>query len=105
MPSTEKAFQRKVLQYLRERGGWWRKMSPLPYGHTGDPDIIGCYHGVFVSIELKAPGKYKDPEKGATALQKEVLDDIALCGGVTLVVDSLEPIIQELDSLDRVHLW
>jgi hypothetical protein len=99
--SSERVFQRKVLQYLRERGGLWRTASPLPYGHTGDPDIYGVYNGRPVFIELKAPGKYKDPRDGLTDLQRQVLEEIWQSRGLALCTDKLGDIRDLLDAIDE----
>ena len=34
-----------VLKYCRSRGGWWQARPASPWGHSGFPDILGCWHG------------------------------------------------------------
>lgn len=46
----------------------------------GIPDIIGCVHGLFISIELKQSSKHK-PSK----LQAHNLELIRFAGGLSFV--------------------
>ena len=53
------------------------------FGTAGIPDIIICYRGKFIALEVKAPGR--EP----TALQKLVLNRITDAGGIATVVRSV----------------
>jgi hypothetical protein len=55
-------------------------------GTVGIPDIIACIKGVFVAIEVKAPGKLAN----VTPNQVNVLNSIKAVGGVAMVVDNLD---------------
>ena len=89
-------LQKKVLAYLKGRGGYWQNNSPGPYSRNGIPDIIGCLDGQFYAIELKAPGRYTDPHKGLSAAQERTGKDISKAGGFWVCVDSLEGVIDVL---------
>lgn len=81
----EKDITNKILRYLRgldecfcfkEHGG--------SYGSCGIPDIIICYKGRFIALEVKT-------EKGkTTALQDFNINKINKSGGTAVVVRSLE---------------
>ena len=60
----EKQIQLGVMRYLKTRGGWWKKISDK--FQKGIPDILGCYEGFFIAIEVKQPSgkltKYQEHE-------------------------------------------
>ena len=51
------------------------------YGKSGVPDIVACVRGRFIGIECKAG------DNKPTALQVKALEDIALAGGVSVVIN------------------
>jgi hypothetical protein len=55
-----------VLKYCRSRGGWWQARPASPWGHSGFPDILGCWHGIFIGLEVKMPGKDARPDQVLT---------------------------------------
>lgn len=64
--------------FWKEHGG--------PYGTSGIPDIICCYKGRFLGLEVKLPsGKL-------TALQKRALDRINAAGGIARRVESVDDV-------------
>lgn len=81
----EKAIENKIKQYLKtvEDLYFFKEHGGL-YGTAGVPDIICCYKGRFIALEVKAPdGK-------ATALQDATIKRIRKAGGVAEVVRSVE---------------
>ena len=72
-----KASVRKVLD---EFDAYYFFPPANGYGRAGIPDIIVCYRGQFIAIEVKA-GKNK-----ATALQLRELQLIKEAGGFSAVV-------------------
>jgi Holliday junction resolvase len=70
------------------------------YGASGVPDIVACYKGKFIGIEVKADMKKNKP----TALQQKNLREIDDNGGVALVIDAfnldhLKEVLDELNSI------
>lgn len=53
---------------------------------AGIPDLIVCYKGVFVGIEVKAPGKVTN----TTPLQREQIRLINMAMGYAIAADNLE---------------
>ncbi len=92
----ESAFQKKVLTYLKGRGGYWIKIHVGAYQLEGEPDIIGTYKGRFVAFEIKQ-GAYK-----ATPLQLYKIEQIKKSGGLAMVVYTLDQVVEVLDKID---LW
>ena len=80
----ETRLSEKVLDTLKSQGGWWFKVHGGPYQLAGVPDIIGCWNGYFVAIELKIPGEKP------TRLQELIIQAIHNAGGRTGIATSVE---------------
>ncbi len=83
----EKAIENKIKQYLKTVDAlYFFKEHGGLYGTAGVPDIICCYKGRFIALEVKAPdGK-------PTALQEATINRIREAGGVAEVVRSVEEV-------------
>jgi hypothetical protein len=90
--TPEAKVKKKVVEQLKELRAYYFYPVTGGYGHSGVPDIVGCYHGVFFGIECKA-GKNKP-----TPLQSKNLKQIRDAGGLDLVVneDNMHTVIDEL---------
>lgn len=96
----ERVLQSKILQALRRYGGWWIKYHVPPrYGTAGVPDILGCYRGIFVAMEVKRPGG-----DSPTPLQQEQINSIRRDGrGIAIVVQSVDEALGICYKLDRAR--
>lgn len=45
------------MDQLEVEGGWWVKIHGSAFQQAGIPDILGCYTGLFIAIEVKCPGE------------------------------------------------
>ena len=81
--TPEKKVKDKVVKILKEYEAYYFYPVTGGFGASGVPDIIACYNGKFVGIEVKADLK----KRGPTALQMKNLAHISKCGGVALIVD------------------
>ena len=70
MPS-EADFSRKLQKILRSRGWWVVKYHASQYTPKGIPDLICCYKGQFIGLELK-----RDAKAGLSQWQARVGQDI-----------------------------
>lgn len=61
-------------------------------GEAGVSDLLCCLDGVFVAIEMKAPGK----KNTVTLKQQAFMNRIELAGGFTAVCDSVEGFLETL---------
>lgn len=52
--ASEKRFENKIKEYLKEKGCWNVKFFANRMTKVGVPDIIACVNGRFVGIEVKA---------------------------------------------------
>ena len=92
----EKAIENKIKQYLKtvEDIYFFKEHGGL-YGTAGVPDIICCYKGRFIALEVKAPdGK-------ATALQDATIRRIIGAGGIARIVRSLEEVKSIIGGVDE----
>ena len=83
------------MQFLRKSGGLWLKLRDSSVGVSEWSDIIGCYHGVFVAIELKVPGR--KPRPGQFAFLKIV----KLAGGVSGYATSIKEVREILKEVEE----
>ena len=93
---VEKSIVTSILRYLKtlphcfafkEHGGI--------YGTAGIPDIICCYKGRFLGLEVK------QPSGRLTELQKQTIDKINIAGGIALRVDSVADVKKVIHALDN----
>jgi hypothetical protein len=73
---------------------WYYMPVQNGMGVVGIPDIIACWKGRFLAIETKAPGK----RNNTTENQKRVLKEIGAHGGLQIVVDDVEQLLQYLST-------
>lgn len=75
---NETQFKEKVMADLKQLEGCY-VLKTQERGRVGVPDLLICYKGKFVAIELKA-------EKGrVTKIQLHTLDKITAAGGLAFV--------------------
>jgi len=95
-PPLEKKIVNATLTALKARGGFWYKAHGSPYQTAGLPDIIGCYHGRFISFEVK-----RDEHGEATALQTFMMERIRTAGGVAILIHTVKMALAILDRIDE----
>ena len=80
MATPESKVKKRVIDTLKKLGAYYFSPVTSGYGHSGVPDIIGCYKGRFFGIECKAGCNL------ATALQLAEITKIHKAGGAALIV-------------------
>jgi len=98
---TEHDLKVRVLKRLRAFGGYWQKQWGGPYAAAGVADILGCYSGHFIAIELKNP-KFTNPKAELTPAQWNYLSQIKANGGFVIVSNDSDDVIQQLTALHLV---
>lgn len=78
---SEANFQKKIIKYLNSLDAYVFKHNASAISKAGVPDIICCYKGLFMGIEVK-----KDNKSKPTELQKYNLNSINNKGGVGIVL-------------------
>jgi Holliday junction resolvase len=82
---SEKTLQRQILEYLKTVCGCWC-IKTVVTNERGVPDILVCYHGRFLALEVKSM------EGRPSILQLAQMRRINSAGGVAYVVKSLEDV-------------
>ncbi len=109
---AEESLQRTVADYLAQcvpappSGPWWTAVNPIPAKsraaagisramglRAGTPDIVLCWKGRLVGIELKAGRGRMSPA------QRETHETIPLAGGVVTTCRSLDDVAAFLATL------
>lgn len=90
----EKTIENKIKAYLKSIGAYYFKHHGNQFSQVGVPDIIACYKGHFIGIEVKN-------ETGKTSpLQDINLKMIQDAGGYSLVARSVEDVEWVIKDID-----
>ena len=65
---------------------------------TGIPDVLGCYRGRFVALEVKKPTRSGRPQ--ASSRQELTIRRIVRAGGFARVIDDPSQALWVLDQID-----
>lgn len=91
----------RIIRHLAVRGAWNVKTTGV--GKAGCPDILACYSGYFIAIEVK---REHDGAYGVTKKQQHELEQIARAGGGWIVAASVSDVSLLLDDIDtRERQW
>ena len=91
--TPEGKVKHAVRKLLDARAIWYYMPVQTGYGVTGIPDFVCCWHGAFLDIECKAPGR----RTSVTPLQQRCLEQIREHGGYAAVVTSAAELETMLD--------
>lgn len=89
---TESKFQSLVIKHLKSKNAY--VINNIGTITAGIPDLTVCVGGVFISLELKVPGKYK-----ATQLQIANLMKVKKAGGYAAVFTYSENWVKDLNKM------
>ena len=79
----ESTLQCQIITYLRDRGAYVFKAVGSARQQVGTPDLLVCWHGRFIGLEIKIPGE------ATTPMQAHELQRIRAAGGLGAVVMSV----------------
>ena len=91
-----------IKKYLASLGSdvfFWKEHGG-PYGTSGVPDIICCYKGRFLGLEVKLPTGV------LTELQKRAIEKINRAGGIASRVEcvaDVQKIVAQVDEEENHH--
>lgn len=89
----EKNIENKIKKYLKSKGAYYFKHHGNQFSQVGVPDIIVCYKGRFIGIEVKN-------ETGKTSpLQDINLKMINDNGGIGIVARKVEDVSKVIDNI------
>ncbi len=106
---SEADIQRQIIQYLELRGALVNRINSgaikTEHGsyvrfnsQPGCSDILACYRGRFVAVEVKRDSKTKPRQE-----QIDYLESVRRAGGFGLVAWSVEMVEVLLNSVDWVE--
>ena len=85
-----------IKRLIRSRGGWCVKIHGGPYQDAGTPDLLACYKGRFIAIEVKTARGVVRPE------QKAAKRAITECGGYALITHTIGDVADVLNAIDKL---
>lgn len=94
----EQDYQRKIMDFLKSKGAYVVKV--IRASKAGVPDVLCCYKGRFLAIEVKKPETVRNVSK----LQAYNLDLIQNAGGIGFVAYSKEQVQKVLEAIDEAML-
>lgn len=93
----EKSVENSIKDYLFSKNAYFFKVHGSKFMLPGIPDIVCCYKGKFIGIEVKAPGKLYNQSD----YQVIHMDNIRKAGGIYLLTDNLQDVIDLLEDIDK----
>ena len=95
MTMREKSIENKIKTYLKSKGAYCVKYFGNAFSQVGVPDLLVCYKGRFIGIEVKN-------EKGKTSqLQNINILNIRNAGGISFVARSVEDVEGVIIAIDN----
>ena len=91
----EQDYQKKIVKYLESRGAYVVKV--VAASKKGVPDILACYNGNFLGIEVKTP----TTRANVSQLQEYNLRQIDKAKGYSGVAVTVDDVKILLDLLDE----
>ena len=97
---NESQLTSQIENLLKSKGAYCEKIFGGGYQASGIPDILCCYRGYFLAIEVKSPtGKGR-----ASDIQKLKIKAIRDAGGVAFITDNIEDVERVLKFIDDGNL-
>jgi hypothetical protein len=96
MKQTEAELTSAIRLLLKTVGifSWKQWQGPMSQPR-GVSDIIGCWNGRFLAIEVKTPGGRVSPD------QEKFLEAVRRHGGIAFVARSIDDVIEGLGIQNR----
>lgn len=96
MTQPESRLQKKIQDAITKRGGFVFKVHGSSHMMAGLPDLIACYRGLFVGVEVKMPGNK------ASKIQLLRHDSIKRAKGLVCVAYSVPEAMEMFDAIDTM---
>ena len=88
----ETGLQQRIIRTLRTRGCY---VYNTPSSVVGTPDLLCCYRGLFLAVEIKTSDRRSTP----APRQEFVAAEIRAAGGASIVARSVNDVLRLLDEL------
>lgn len=92
----EQDIQRKIIKYLESVGAYVVKV--VASNKSGTPDILACYRGIFLAIEVKRP----ETKTNVSELQEYNIKKIKEAGGIAIVswdLDAVKAVVENINYM------
>lgn len=92
----EQDIQRKIIKYLESVGAYVVKV--VASNKSGTPDILACYRGIFLAIEVKRP----ETKTNVSELQEYNIKKIKEAGGIAIVswdLDAVKDVVENINLM------
>ena len=96
MSQPEARLGSEIRRACIARGAFAFKIHGGPTMMVGLPDLIMCYRGTFIGMEIKVP----DPSSQPSKIQRRRIKEIRDAGGRAFVVRSVASAMRILDAVD-----
>ena len=93
----EQDIQRKIIKFLESQGAY--VIKTISTNRSGVPDIIACYKGKFIAIEVKTP----KTKNNVSELQKSHIKKIQEANGIAIVAWSVEQVEVAINYISRIN--
>ena len=92
----EAQFSREVTQYLESKGAIVNNQTGSMFSKVGVSDLLVCYKGFFIALELKVGNYQSDP------LQISYLQKVRNAGGFGLILrDNIHELMVLLHCIEN----
>lgn len=97
MAQPEASLVKKIRTHLELSGAWVFKVhgGDNPFQEVGIPDLLCCWRGLFIGLEVKLPGEKASPK------QRHIIRAIREAGGIAAVVSSVADVDRVLKRPTR----
>ena len=90
----EKTVETKIKDYLFQQGIYHFKVHGSKFMPAGIPEIVCCFKGSFLGIEVIRPGAKNEQSEQQKVHERNIIKS----GGTYLLVDSLEEVVRYVES-------
>ena len=90
----EKTVETKIKDYLFQQGIYHFKVHGSKFMPAGIPDIVCCFNGSFLGIEVKRPGAKNEQSEQQKVHERNIVKS----GGTYLLVDDVEEVVAYVES-------
>lgn len=97
MAQPEARLSREIQKAIKARGGFCFKVHGSETMMAGLPDIVCCYRGLFIGLEVKMPG-------GVVSDRQHYVHGMIRRAGAEGIVKVVYSVAEALAVLDRVDM-
>lgn len=92
----ETALTKRLVEELRRQGAWTYKTHGGPFTRAGVPDLLVCYKGRFLALEVKTGSGVVSPR------QMVEIEAVEQAGGFAYVCRGRDSIVTIATRLDEM---